>query len=88
MIKVIIYSKPTCGYCTRAKLLLDQLGVTYEDRPIGVRFTREQVTEHCLSLNENAKLVTVPQIILDRNGREEYVGGYNELEAMKDSLLA
>lgn len=78
--KAIIYSKPGCGHCKRAKSLLEQRGIPYEDRPIGLRYTGEQVREHCLRLNEDAQLSTVPQIILITDaGEERYVGGYSDL---------
>lgn len=84
MTRAIVYSKASCPHCTRAKKLLDQRGVSYEDRPIGLRFTGEQVREHCLKLNEGAQVNTVPQIILITDtGEERYIGGYAELKSME-----
>lgn len=80
MTKAIIYSKPACKHCNQAKAFLDKRGVSYEDRPIGLRFSGDDVREHCLRLNENAQLSTVPQIIMITDtGEERYIGGFNEL---------
>lgn len=34
--KIIIYSTPTCHYCTMAKNYLTKMGVQYEDINVGV----------------------------------------------------
>lgn len=80
MKKVIIYSKPTCTFCVKAKEYLDQRGIVYEDRVIGLRYTADELRSHCTSLKEGVEIRTVPQIILVQdNGEELYIGGYNEL---------
>lgn len=84
MTRAIVYSKAACRHCRQAKALLEQRGIPYEDRPIGLRYTGENVREHCLRLNENAQVATVPQIILITDtGEERYVGGYTDLRAME-----
>ena len=80
MKKVIMYSKPTCGFCMKAKQLLLQEGVPYEERLVGTNYTGEDVRAHCTKLDEHAVVTTVPQIILINNGIEEYIGGYGDLE--------
>lgn len=78
--KAIIYSKPTCPACSNAKSLLESKGIKYEDRPVGLRYTGDQVRSHCKALNENATPNTVPQIIfVDDHGNETYIGGYTDL---------
>lgn len=84
--KMIIYSRSGCGYCVRAKKLLESKGVEYEDRPIGSRYTKETLKEHCHKLNSNAIINTVPQIIMVRDGHETYIGGYKELTKLQDIL--
>ena len=84
MTRAIIYSKPTCRHCNSAKEFLEKRGIAYEDRPIGLRFTGEDVRKHCLGLNENAQVSTVPQIILITDtGEERYVGGYSDLKVLE-----
>lgn len=34
--KIIIYSTPTCHYCTMAKNYFTKMGVVYEDKNVGV----------------------------------------------------
>ena len=65
----VIWSKDMCPYCERAKALLKQKGVQYEERKVGGGYTREQLLESV----PNAK--TVPQIFLD----DKYIGGYDDL---------
>jgi glutaredoxin 3 len=68
--KAIIYSKPNCPYCIRAKTLLQQKGVQYEERVIGEGYTKQQLLE----VVPNAR--TVPQILLDG----VLVGGFDDLQ--------
>ena len=71
MTEVIVYSKPNCPYCVRAKALLDSYSVSYTEKVVGVDVTREQLLEAA----PNAR--TVPQIII--NG--EVIGGYEQLSS-------
>lgn len=68
--EAIIWSKDFCGYCERAKRLLEQKGIKYEERKIGGGYTKEQLLEAVPTAR------TVPQIFIDG----EYVGGYTELQ--------
>lgn len=74
MKKVVIYTTMGCPYCARAKKLLDDKGVEYQD----------------LRVDENPELAdeareksggrrTVPQIFID----EYHVGGSDELYALE-----
>lgn len=69
--KTIVWSKDNCPYCVKAKQMLTQKGIQFEERKIdGVAWTREQLFEAVPGAR------TVPQIFL----HGEYVGGYSELE--------
>jgi glutaredoxin 3 len=57
-----------------AKTLLKNKGIEFEERMIGMNWTREQLLESIPQAR------TVPQIIL--NG--EYIGGYDQLKAHFD----
>lgn len=85
MKKVIVYGKPGCSFCIKAKEFLDNAGIVYEDRVVGLRYTGEQVREHCSKLSEGAQITTVPQIILVEDGVEKYIGGYTDLMAWHNS---
>lgn len=69
--KTIVWSKVQCPYCDMAKALLTSKEIVFEERMIGVNWTREQLLESIPQAR------TVPQIIL--NG--EYIGGYEQLKA-------
>ena len=69
--KTIVWSKVTCPYCDMSKTLLKNKGIVFEERMIGVNWTREQLLESIPQAR------TVPQIIL--NG--EHIGGYEQLKA-------
>lgn len=69
--KTIVWSKVQCPYCDMAKALLKSKEIVFEERMIGVNWTREQLLESIPQAR------TVPQIIL--NG--EYIGGYDQLKA-------
>lgn len=69
MREIVVYSKPNCPYCVKAKRLLDQMGLPFTERVVGVDATREQLLEAA----PNAR--TVPQIIIDG----KVIGGYDQL---------
>ena len=69
MPRIQVYTTPWCGYCVRAKILLEERGLDYEEIPLDAdaRF-RER-------LHELTGGWTVPQIVID--GKP--IGGYTEL---------
>lgn len=71
--KAIIWSKTTCPFCDEAKKELTKRGIVYEERILGIEWTKEQLKE----MVPNA--LTVPQIFIDGI----YVGGYTELMSYK-----
>ena len=66
-----MWSKVQCPYCDMAKALLKSKEIVFEERVIGLNWSREQLLE------EVPQARTVPQIIL----RGEYIGGYDQLKA-------
>jgi glutaredoxin 3 len=83
MAKIEMYTTPFCGYCARAKSLLDGKGAAYEE--MDVMMDDKKRTE----MRARAKRTTVPQIFI--NG--EYIGGSDELHALDsagklDAMLA
>ena len=83
MAKVDIYTTPFCGYCARAKGLLDRKGAAYEE--MDVMMDEKKRAE----MRDRAKRSTVPQIFI--NG--QHIGGSDELAALErsgklDPLLA
>jgi len=82
--KVEIYTKATCPYCIRAKMLFKQKGV--EPDEIAVDFGGEKKQEMVQRANGR---MTVPQIFI--NGR--HVGGCDDLFELEhagklDEMLA
>ncbi|MBM3649496.1 MAG: glutaredoxin 3 [Alphaproteobacteria bacterium] len=75
MAKVEIYTTPFCGYCARAKGLLDSKGAAYEE--IDVMMDDKKRAE----MRERSRRTTVPQIFI--NG--QHVGGSDELAALDHS---
>ena len=70
MAKVEIYTKPFCSYCYRAKRLLDDKRIDYEEREIGFGGAeREEMIQRA-----NGR-TTVPQIFIA--GR--HIGGCDAL---------
>ena len=83
MAKIEMYTTPFCGYCARAKSLLEKKGAAYEE--VDVMMDEKKRSE----MRERAKRSTVPQIFI--NG--QYIGGSDELSELEqtgklDSLLA
>lgn len=83
MAKIEIYTTPFCGYCARAKGLLDKKGAAYDEMDVMMDDKKRN------EMRARAKRTTVPQIFI--NG--EYIGGSDELHALDsagklDALLA
>ena len=83
MANVEMYTTPFCGYCARAKSLLEKKGAAYEE--VDVMMDDKKRTE----MRARAKRSTVPQIFI--NG--QHIGGSDELAALEqagklDAMLA
>ena len=68
--KAVVWSKPACPFCVKAKNLLKNKGIEYEEKNIA----EGHKIEDLLALVPNAR--TMPQIWLDG----EHLGGYDQLE--------
>ena len=83
MAKIEIYTTPFCGYCARAKSLLDRKGAAYEEMDVMMDDKKRA------EMRQRTKRSTVPQIFI--NG--QYIGGSDELAELEqagklDALLA
>ena len=68
---IIVYSKPSCVYCDKAKSLLTRLGYEYEEKIVTKDLSLQELFE---ALGKQVR--TIPQIVID----EKHIGGYNELK--------
>jgi glutaredoxin len=70
--KIVIYSKNNCQYCTKAKHLVKSLGLEYEEMSFEKDFNGdvEKLVEHV-----GKKVRTMPQVKID----DVLIGGYNQL---------
>lgn len=68
--EIIVYSKQGCSYCVRAKNLLDNLNLEFEERKLEDFSSTEALLEDI-----GKKIRTMPQIKIDG----ELIGGYNQL---------
>lgn len=84
MAKVEIYTRAFCGYCTRAKALLDAKGVDYQEYDLTMGGP-----QRAEMIQRTGGRSTYPQIIIDGQA----VGGSDDLAALErsgrlDQLLA
>ena len=70
MANIEIYTSPWCGYCHRAKRLLDKKGVQYTEYDVTAEPARRQEMMQRVPGSH-----TVPQIFIDDKG----IGGCDEL---------
>lgn len=73
--QVIIYSKPTCPYCIRAKQLLQRKNVEFTD----IDVSRDEALYTELKARTNHR--TVPQIFIG----DQFIGGSDNLHALEQS---
>ena len=84
MAKVEIYTKATCGFCVRAKRLLELKRIAFDETPID----RGGAERAAMIQRANGRS-TVPQIFIDG----KHIGGCDELMALEydgqlDAMLA
>jgi glutaredoxin 3 len=72
MPKIEIYSSAMCPYCVRAKMLLQNKGMSWEEIRIDLDFDRMG------EMLERSQRRTVPQIFIN----DFHVGGFDDLAAM------
>ncbi len=83
MPKVLVYSSDYCGYCIRAKHLLERKGICYEE----LRVDRDPALRQ--DMERKSQRRSVPQIFIG----DYSVGGFDELwnlaqSGQLDTLLA
>jgi len=84
MAEVVIYTKPGCPYCIRAKALLDRKGAAYQE----IIASNDPEKKAEMVQRSNGKM-TFPQIFIN----DQHIGGCDELHAVEakgelDALLA
>jgi len=67
---IIVYSKPACVYCEKAKALLTRLGYEYTVKVVSKDLSLEELFKEL-----DRQIRTIPQIVIDN----KHIGGYNEL---------
>jgi len=67
--KVVVYSKNNCGYCTMAKSLLNSKNIAFEEINIE---EKPEAREYVISEGHR----TMPQIYID----DKSIGGYDALK--------
>jgi glutaredoxin len=65
---ILIYGKPMCPFCDRAKALCEQRGFDYEYKTLGTDYSKEELLETFPGAR------TVPQIVVNGNK----VGGFEQ----------
>ncbi len=74
MAKVEIYTKFTCGYCFRAKALLNSKEVAFEETDITMGGPKRQEM-----IQRAGGSTTVPQIFIN----DQHIGGSDDLAALE-----
>jgi glutaredoxin 3 len=77
MVKVLTYTVDYCPYCKKAKALLREKGVDFED--IDITANEDEMREKIGKITGGK--TTVPQIFIDG----VHIGGYTDLKALDDS---
>jgi glutaredoxin 3 len=75
MARIEVYTTPSCAYCVRAKRLLQERGLAYEEFDVA---HDDELRE---SVMQRSGRRTVPQIFIDGKS----IGGYEELAELDAS---
>ncbi|HQR23606.1 MAG TPA: glutaredoxin 3 [Steroidobacteraceae bacterium] len=70
---IVVYSTAWCGYCDRAKALLERKGLVYREIRVD-----EDPAERQAMLARSGGRRTVPQVFIG----DRHVGGFDELYAL------
>ncbi len=73
---IVMYSSSWCGYCARARALLEGKGVAFRDIKVD-----EDPADRAAMLARSGGRRTVPQIFI----ADRHVGGFDELYALDRS---
>ena len=68
---ITIYSKPNCVFCDKAKAMVKNLDLTYEEKMFGKDFKSPEELYEAVG----KQVRTMPQIKID----DVLIGGYNQL---------
>lgn len=81
MAKITLYTMDYCPFCERAKSLLKQRGVVFEEILVPMDDEAQWT-----ALEKKTGMKTMPQVLRG----EELIGGYNDLAALdrKDQLVS
>jgi glutaredoxin len=74
---IVIYSKPNCPWCVKAKELMNKLNLNYDEKVLDVDYTRDELKQ---LMPENLP-VTVPQIFV----YNKRIGGYEDFAEWCDN---
>jgi glutaredoxin len=74
---IVIYSKPNCSWCVKAKELMNKLHLNYDEKVLDVDYTRDELKQ---LVPENLPL-TVPQIFV----YNKRIGGYEDFAEWCDN---
>ena len=82
---VKIYTTPSCPYCVRAKMLLNNKGVSFEE--VSMYDVSSEERQQLAQKTNNYR--TVPQIFIN----DRLIGGYDQLASLErqgelDAMLA
>lgn len=72
MANIVIYSKDNCPYCSAAKSLLSEKGVTFTEHNLQTK------PAELAELKARTGLRTVPQIFID----DKLIGGFMDLQKL------
>ena len=82
---VKIYTTPSCPYCVRAKMLLNNKGVSFEE--VSMYDVSSEERQQLAQKTNNYR--TVPQIFIN----DRFIGGYDQIASLErqgelDAMLA
>lgn len=80
--RALIYTKPSCPYCVKAKALLKEKNIPITESVVGADVSKADIQKIVDDMGVKTEIRTVPQIFLVNIATDsiEYIGGFTELD--------
>jgi len=79
---VEIYSKSSCPFCVKAKQLLEQRNIPYNEYIVDRDVSKSDIQSRVDAMGVDVEIRTVPQIFAQSGDDWVYIGGFDDFKKL------